>query len=1202
MKNTDDSFLLNQLKEVFCQNFRHCQRLDVVGILSYTIDNNSERFLKLDFSTVKGSGVREFITEHELDVNQTGNPDSNARSCIRGADILRDPNDFKDSSSPANASPPLLPPLVIQNSRISRCSNICSAVVLDSLCSSDNAESPKDVVDGPLYRRDRRKSRRPKRQIIDSEKRGVDSETEDGTEQDEAISSSDHETYKPGKIPRLAYPTDVTACNPVLNVPTQNKFTGARIIQEGSAVTPGITQQLMGQTIIPSSESSSSTSQILVSKHNEVYCRGPEIQPQSAAAAKYTIATKTLGLGELGEFCGLLPLNNILGRTILSCHDGNSLTLKVAPTNNGTSNPLVIPISDANSHLNTHHAMIPVTTNTGSTQNVLLNPNIAAAVAAALSTPAQAPVSAVTYSDQQNVTGIQSFNGPSIALTGPSGELIGTIPIGPGGQQHGILQSVLGTALNSQSSNAVTTVNTVSVSVPLSSCTNGGSNLATTLNWLRCASASNELTHSSAQPILPPITTNNQITTSTSVALLQSLAGQNTIHQLGSAPGKVSSFSVGPTLALIGTLGLNPMPSSSSSVSTNNENQPATSSGTTNATLLTTNLGISASNNNAALVAAALLRGLAGAKNISAEVVEPTCLETSIGGVPGSVTLIPGSHISSGSSASGRSNIMATESTFASLSNMLSAKVINSTSGTPTSATFSMYDAPACAGTNMNRIGQNNNTMNNINTAVTRGSIMFSYPRGQGEMNVVFTPASAQSLHTGSLSSGTSVPTAIPFQNMLSPHTTSVTLASPVLLHTQLGSSGGSKSTTVCTTSTVSSTLSVSPTVLPPIRSKHNPLENKPLQDPTASAIDRILQTIKGCMNTESKQKFTSASAKKNEPVENPPSALKHSVDDTNKESNSGGESKQPYSLKVIPASVSVVKNPSSGTQMEEPPKIGDGNINSATSGDRAPLVPIAKDPNDHENPPTYRVTKVYRCRYCGKTFNRKFCRERHERLHTGVKPYTCEICEEKFIRLEDKKRHVRSLQHYLSGRGSFLKVESVDGTGEDAATLDIDSSAVLPLLTQTLQGCDPEGVNGNLADLEEAAGLSASEDTSNDHVSECESSDAEEIPDKVVIEFHPSTQSSIRLNTPDDSSEAPELRHTPVSCGEEENTYGITENEVRGKFVDSQSCLVLSTEGSVFKGDESRISPGSNVQNAMGVTSVVLINGEELQSSISST
>ncbi|KAL3315550.1 hypothetical protein Ciccas_005819 [Cichlidogyrus casuarinus] len=55
---------------------------------------------------------------------------------------------------------------------------------------------------------------------------------------------------------------------------------------------------------------------------------------------------------------------------------------------------------------------------------------------------------------------------------------------------------------------------------------------------------------------------------------------------------------------------------------------------------------------------------------------------------------------------------------------------------------------------------------------------------------------------------------------------------------------------------------------------------------------------------------------------------------------------------------------------------------------------------------------KAYRCQFCGKTFNRKFCRERHERLHTGQKPYDCLLCNLKFIRLEDRKRHLRSDQH----------------------------------------------------------------------------------------------------------------------------------------------------------------------------------------------
>ncbi|PAA52516.1 hypothetical protein BOX15_Mlig029039g2 [Macrostomum lignano] len=53
--------------------------------------------------------------------------------------------------------------------------------------------------------------------------------------------------------------------------------------------------------------------------------------------------------------------------------------------------------------------------------------------------------------------------------------------------------------------------------------------------------------------------------------------------------------------------------------------------------------------------------------------------------------------------------------------------------------------------------------------------------------------------------------------------------------------------------------------------------------------------------------------------------------------------------------------------------------------------------------------TKVFKCAYCGKSFNRKFCLERHERLHTGVRPYACQICGERYIRLEDQKRHMRS-------------------------------------------------------------------------------------------------------------------------------------------------------------------------------------------------
>ncbi len=82
-------------------------------------------------------------------------------------------------------------------------------------------------------------------------------------------------------------------------------------------------------------------------------------------------------------------------------------------------------------------------------------------------------------------------------------------------------------------------------------------------------------------------------------------------------------------------------------------------------------------------------------------------------------------------------------------------------------------------------------------------------------------------------------------------------------------------------------------------------------------------------------------------------------------------------------------------------------------------------------------LMRHYNCRYCGKTFNRKFCLERHERLHTGVKPYACSCCGERFIRLEDKKRHVRTVhepQPPGCGSENGASVSGDDG-GSDKGT-----------------------------------------------------------------------------------------------------------------------------------------------------------------------
>ncbi len=48
----------------------------------------------------------------------------------------------------------------------------------------------------------------------------------------------------------------------------------------------------------------------------------------------------------------------------------------------------------------------------------------------------------------------------------------------------------------------------------------------------------------------------------------------------------------------------------------------------------------------------------------------------------------------------------------------------------------------------------------------------------------------------------------------------------------------------------------------------------------------------------------------------------------------------------------------------------------------------------------------VNKCAYCDKTFHRKYHKERHERSHTGEKPFQCSYCGDKFITGNHLKRH----------------------------------------------------------------------------------------------------------------------------------------------------------------------------------------------------
>ena len=49
---------------------------------------------------------------------------------------------------------------------------------------------------------------------------------------------------------------------------------------------------------------------------------------------------------------------------------------------------------------------------------------------------------------------------------------------------------------------------------------------------------------------------------------------------------------------------------------------------------------------------------------------------------------------------------------------------------------------------------------------------------------------------------------------------------------------------------------------------------------------------------------------------------------------------------------------------------------------------------------------KPYSCKFCKMSFISKSVVQRHERVHTGEKPYSCSFCESKFSAISTMKRH----------------------------------------------------------------------------------------------------------------------------------------------------------------------------------------------------
>ncbi|OAL43675.1 hypothetical protein IQ07DRAFT_650007 [Pyrenochaeta sp. DS3sAY3a] len=74
-----------------------------------------------------------------------------------------------------------------------------------------------------------------------------------------------------------------------------------------------------------------------------------------------------------------------------------------------------------------------------------------------------------------------------------------------------------------------------------------------------------------------------------------------------------------------------------------------------------------------------------------------------------------------------------------------------------------------------------------------------------------------------------------------------------------------------------------------------------------------------------------------------------------------------------------------------------------------------AATPGDHANSPTKRrapasgVVRKRKCHFCPRTFTKTEHLKRHQRSHTGERPYTCAICSKVFARSDVLARHLKS-------------------------------------------------------------------------------------------------------------------------------------------------------------------------------------------------
>ncbi|XP_023230633.1 zinc finger protein 676-like [Centruroides sculpturatus] len=94
-------------------------------------------------------------------------------------------------------------------------------------------------------------------------------------------------------------------------------------------------------------------------------------------------------------------------------------------------------------------------------------------------------------------------------------------------------------------------------------------------------------------------------------------------------------------------------------------------------------------------------------------------------------------------------------------------------------------------------------------------------------------------------------------------------------------------------------------------------------------------------------------------------------------------------------------------------------------------LLKHSKEPNITEKlPPRFLDLEKYQCKVCSKLFSTPFALKRHERKHTGEKPFQCDYCFRKFTRQENLNQHKRIIHSIVEKQFSSQQITG-EGTSK---------------------------------------------------------------------------------------------------------------------------------------------------------------------------